>query len=86
MLESSCPSVRARTTISLPLCGFDTAGAITLLAFFFSIEERTPTVAGDFELFQSDKRRSLLECSALRGKDQKLSLRRKSVFHTGNEH
>ena len=49
------------------------------------IEERTPTVAGDLGIFQSN-RRSLLECSALPGKDQKLSLRRKSVFHTGNEH
>ena len=31
-------------------------------------------------------KRSLLECSALPGKDQKLSLGRKAVFHTGNEH
>ena len=43
------------------------------------IEERTPTVAGDLGLFQS-YRRSLLECSYLPGKDQKLSLRRKAVF------
>ena len=49
------------------------------------IEERTPTVAGDLGLFQS-WRRSLLECSDLPGKDQKLSLRRKAVFHRGNEH
>ena len=44
-----------------------------------------PAVAGDLGLFQS-YRRSLLECSALPGKDQKLSLRRKAVIHTGNEH
>ena len=49
------------------------------------MEERTPTVAGDLVLFQSYKR-SLLECSALPGKDQKLSLKRKSLFRTGNEH
>ena len=49
------------------------------------MEERASTVAGDLGLFQRYKR-SLLECSALPEKDQKLSLRRKSVFHTGNEH
>ena len=49
------------------------------------MEERTSTVAGHLGLFQSYKR-SLLECSGLPEKDQKLSLRRKSVFHTGNEH
>ena len=45
-------------------------------------EKRTPTIAGDLGLFQSCKR-SPLECNALPERDQKLSLRRKSVFHTG---
>ena len=48
-------------------------------------QERPLTVAGDLGSFQGYKR-SLLECSALPGKDQELSLRRKAVFHTGNEH
>ena len=49
------------------------------------MQERTSTVAGDLVLFQSYKR-SLLECSALPGKDQKLSFKSKAVFHAGNEH
>ena len=91
--RTSSPAIQRRsksTEILTTCCTLRLNSPSSIRAFgacqeIICIEERTPTVAGDLGIFQSC-RRSLLECSALPGKDQKLSLRRKALLHTANEH